>query len=73
MNNIKMTIENNKDGAPELHASSNDMNNSIDAVAEDFTNMGVVVDNSTATLSLCANCGKEEDNCLKFCGACVSW
>ena len=66
--------QNNKDGTPELHASDiNSSSSSIDAVAENFTNMAVLDDNSTATLSICANCGKEEDgdnNSLKFCGAC---
>jgi len=68
-----MTIE-SKDGAPELHASSNDMNNSssIDTVTDDFTNMAVLDDNNDTVITICANCGKEEDedNSLKFCGAC---
>ena len=53
----KMTLENNTDGAPELHVSSssdiNSSSTSIDAVVEDFTNMSVVDD------SVCASCGKE--------------
>ena len=71
-----MTLENNKDGAPDsdVSSSSSDINsrNSIDAVAENFTNMTVLDDNDTTTLSACDNCGKGEDNgnSLKFCGAC---
>jgi len=70
-----MTLENNNDGAPKLHASSSSsINNSsgIDAVTEDLNNMAVLDDNDATTLSVCANCGKkgDEDNSLKFCGAC---
>jgi len=56
--NKKMTLENNKDGAPELHVnSSNDINNSssIDAVTEDFNSISILEDN----MSACACCGKE--------------
>ena len=52
-----MTLENNKDGAPELHISSgsdiHSSSTSIDAVVEDFTNMSVAGD------GICASCGKE--------------
>ena len=52
-----MTLENNKDGAPELHFTSgsdiHSSSTSIDAVTEDFTNMDVTID------SICASCGKE--------------
>ena len=69
-----MTLENNKDGAPDVSSSSSDINISIDAVAENFTNMAVLDDNSTATLSVCANCGKSkgetEKDKLKNCSAC---
>jgi len=71
--NKKMTLE-NKDGAPELINSSSDINNSsntIDAVAEGFTNMAVLDDNDKTSLLVCANCGKDGDNSsLKFCAAC---
>ena len=66
-----MTIE-NKDGAPELYVnSSNNINNSIDAVTENLNNMAVL-DNNDTVITMCVNCGKEEDkdNSLKFCSAC---
>ena len=70
-----MTLENYKDGAPDtdMNNSSSDTKSSIDSVTEEFTNMAVLNDdNDKTTLSVCANCGKgeEESNSLKFCGAC---
>ena len=65
-----MTLENYKDGAPELHvnSSSSDINNSssIDAVTEGVEN--VVLDND---VSMCASCGKEgtTDN-MNTCNKC---
>jgi len=70
-----MTIE-NKDGAPELHASySSDINSSssIDAVTENFTNMAVLNNTDTTTLSVCANCGKESNSDdMNTCNKCKS-
>ena len=65
-----MTLENNKDGAPELRVnSSSDINSGIDAVTEDLNNMAVLNDNDTTTLSTCVNCGKgeTENDKLKKC------
>jgi len=64
-----MTLENNKDGAPELQISSgsdiHSSSTSIDAVTEDFTNMGVTID------SICASCGKEGNSYdMNICNKC---
>ena len=68
-----MTLENNKDGAPEQQDNNQPNSNSIDAVTENFTNMAVLDDNENTSITMCANCGKgeeDEGNSLKFCGAC---